>query len=166
MKKLITICAGLGLALTSYAMASTELPKTIRPVQPIHSELVSNKSLVVKRFVLANQSDVAFENLVSEVRRHSSSDKQSQVIYIISHESSAKTLAKNISKRLKELHVKPAIHVEHYKTQNSLYPLYVEIRQIAKRTSQCKVETAEDHMGFDSYHDCALKHNNQVQLKY
>ncbi|VEI45936.1 rough colony protein B [Actinobacillus equuli] len=52
---------------------------------------------MVKRFVLANQSDVAFENLISDVRRHTSSDKDSQAIYIISHEASAKKLAKTLA---------------------------------------------------------------------
>ncbi|WP_150539632.1 Rough colony protein B [Actinobacillus vicugnae] len=166
MKRLMTIFAGLGLALTSYAMASTELPKTIRPVQPIQSTQVANKSFMVQRFVLANHSNVALENLISDVARHASSNKDDQAIYIIAHEAASHSLAKEISKRLKALHIKPTVHIEQHKTQNSVYPIYVEIRQIAKRISPCKVEVAEDHIGFDSYHDCALKHNSQVHLKY
>ncbi|WP_404811192.1 Rough colony protein B [Actinobacillus pleuropneumoniae] len=167
MKKLIAIlCSGLGLALTTHAIANAELLENIHPVQPTHSNLVANKSLLVQRFVLADKSDVGFENLVTEIKRHAASDKDSQAIHIISNTQSAKDLAKKISKRLKALNVKPNIHITHNKTKNGLYPLYVEIRQTAKRNSLCRIETAEDHMGYDPYYDCALKHNNQIQLKY
>lgn len=167
MKKLITILfSGLGLALTTNAIANAELLENIRPVQPTQSTLVANKSLIVQRFILADQSDVGLENLVTEVKRHAASDKDSQAIHVISNTQSAKQLAKKLSKRLKALNVKPNIHITHNKTKNSLYPLYVEIHQIAKRNSLCRIETAEDHMGYDPYYDCALRHNNQIQLKY
>lgn len=166
MKKLIAICAGLGFTLSTYATTSTELPKTIRPVEPTHSELVANKSFIVQRFVLANQSDVALENLLTEIKRHTTSDKNEQSIHIISNTRSAETLAKTVSKRLKDLKVKPAIHIKHSKEKNSIYPLYVELHQIAKRNSLCKAETAESHMGYTQYYDCALRHNNKIHLKY
>ncbi|QLB14976.1 Rough colony protein B [Mannheimia granulomatis] len=164
MRRLLTLCSILSLSLPLFAKNNTELLSNIRPAQPTNSEIVTHKSLNIKRLVLADFSAVAIENLLTEIKRHATSTKDEQTIHLISLENRAKDLAKELSKRLKSEKIKNMIYVEHRKTTNSLYPLYVEIHQTARKMQPCKSDTAEDHMSFDPYKACTLKHNNKLQL--
>ncbi|AKO45540.1 hypothetical protein [[Haemophilus] ducreyi] len=163
MRKLLTVCSLCAVALPTFAQ--TELLANTQPVQPLKSQIASAKSFNIKRFVLANNSDVAVENLLTEVAAKAKSAPDSQTLHIISMDKKVKELAKSISNRLKAMKIKHNISVEHRATINPLYPIYVEFHEIARKPIHCKVEIGEDYWSFDPADYCATKHNDYLQLK-
>ncbi len=141
-----------------------ELVKNTAIAQPTQSKYAPHAQLV-NRHVLANNTDLAVHNVVRDVVRDVGSDK-SKKVNIIWANSSAKNNAEHIQKALIAKGIKKNnIHIQNGSKNQMLYPLYVEVAHWGAKKTNCRFDTAEDHMSYDPYNPCATKNNYRIQLK-
>ncbi|WP_439236176.1 protein RcpB [Lonepinella koalarum] len=141
-----------------------ELAKDMAIVQPTQSQYAMQSQLV-NRHILATNTDLAIHNVIRDVVRDVGSDK-SKNVNIIWSDSSAKLSAEHIQKALIAKGIKKNnIHIKSVSKGQLLYPLYVEVEHKGIKKTNCRFDTAEDHMSFDPYKPCATKNNYRIQLK-
>lgn len=166
MKKFVVLSLLLSACASVSAFSGDELSKHKQPEFPAKSQHFSYKTMNVQRFAVANEESTTLLNTAQNVVRAFGSQRDKQVVIFWSDKNSEKS-AKQIKTQLLKRKI-PAqnITLTRYKGKRSVYPLFVEIKQFSAKKAQCRVDTAEDMMSFDSYTPCASKSNLSIQLKY
>lgn len=145
----------------TFAMNNKELPGNVKIVQPTQSKY-SPQTLIIDRFVLADNSEVSYNRLANSVARRLGSDNANVNIVWTNKTNAERVRSDLIKKGVK----KDKINLVRNNQQQDIYSVYVEIERISAKRTKCRVDTAEDMMSFDPYNPCATKSNERIQLKY
>lgn len=164
MRNLLTTFTLLSLfSATTLAISGKEFPETVKPEYPTKSMYHTNSTIQIKRYVVEQEENSY--SVAKQVARNVGSDKNKKVHIIWANKSTEK-FAKDLKKKLISLNIdSKQVHLERSKMKKDIYPLYVEIQQVAPKRANCRVNTVEDMMSFDPYVPCASQHNLQIQLK-
>ncbi|TDQ57637.1 pilus assembly protein RcpB [Mesocricetibacter intestinalis] len=162
MRKFLALWLLSALSVPAFA-AMDELVKDINIVQPYQSKDAPH-FLSVNRYALKERSELGLHNLVRDVVRDMGSDKSKQV-KIIWADKAQRLYAESVRNALAAKGIKNIRMVANAGKGAMVYPLFVEVQHFGARTVDCRFDTAEDMMSFDSYNPCATKNNYRIQLK-
>lgn len=163
MKKL-AIALSLLIGFTVGEAEASELIDNVRKTaQPTQSKY-AYKSLQIRRFVLAGNSNADYYKIINAVARGVGSDNQKIVRIIWSHD---KLGAERIKKALIEEKgiSKNRINVLKNTKKRPLYPIYVEVEGVDARSTKCRVTTAERMVIYRDHDPCATENNNRIQKR-
>ena len=109
---------------------------------------------------------MSYSNIYQAIIRDIGSDKQKQ-INIVWRDATAKKAALKIrAKLIKDGINRKSIFIEKKAHKATTYPIYVEVAQIAAKTTRCPLHTGEVVFWNSNETSCAIKSNQRVQLKY
>ncbi|TCP94655.1 pilus assembly protein RcpB [Cricetibacter osteomyelitidis] len=166
MKKLIIKVSFLGLmALSQASLANASELSNADVAQPNTSQDFYRMNRV-NRYILPDYSASAFHNVTQSVIRDLGSDKNKKV-RILWRDKTAKKSAVDIYNFLVQKGIrKKSIELAQVSMKKAVYPVFVEVAHISAKPAKCRLDTAEDMMGYDPYDGCATKSNQRIQLKF
>lgn len=133
--------------------------------QPTQLDDLSRVQLV-NRYVLSDESDVAYHNVIRAVVRDIGSDNSKKVQIVWHDHASQKSASQLRHALIKKGIEEKSIQLVRSQHEKASYPLYVEVTKIGAKKMNCPVDTAENMMSWDGMNACATKNNYRVQLKY
>lgn len=167
MRKLVIsatiVLASITAPATTFAI--NELVKDTSVAQPTkNSEF--NRTQLVNRYTLPDYSNVSYNNVYQSVIRDIGSNQQKQVNIVWRDATAKKAAAKIRAKLIKNGVNGKSIFIEAKAHKTAVYPISIEVAQIAAKTTHCQVRRGE--VVFWNFHEtsCAIKSNQRVQLKY
>ncbi|QLB12353.1 pilus assembly protein RcpB [Bisgaardia hudsonensis] len=113
-------------------------------------------------YVLFNNSESAQQNLLLNVKKNVGSNLDKEINIYYKDKSYYKSAVK-IQKVLLDARIhRNKIHL--LKAKNAIYPLYVEVQELAGNTYPCRARIGEQII-YRPQQPCATNNNNNVQLK-
>ncbi|WP_109079069.1 RcpB protein [Aggregatibacter kilianii] len=145
--------------------AINELVKDTTVAQPTkNSEF--NRTQLVNRYALSDYSNVSYSNIYQSVIRDIGSNQQKQVNIVWRDATAKKAAAKIRAKLIKDGVNGKSIFIEKKAHKTEVYPIYIEVAQIAAKPTRCPVRRGEVVFWNANETSCAIKSNQRVQLKY
>lgn len=167
MRKLVisTTIAMAALASPVTTFAINELVNDTSVAQPTQNSMF-NRTQLVNRYTLPDYSSVSYSNMYQAVIRDIGSDKQKQVNIVWRDAIAKKEALKIRAKLIKDGVSGKSIFIEKKAHKATTYPIYVEVAQIAAKTTRCPLRRGEVVFWNSNETSCAIKSNQRVQLKY
>ncbi|MBN6065606.1 RcpB protein [Aggregatibacter actinomycetemcomitans] len=125
-----------------------------------------NRTQLVNRYALPDYSNVSYANIYQSVIRDIGSNQQKQVNIVWRDATAKKAAAKIRAKLIKDGVNSKSIFIEKKAHKTTTYPIYIEVAQIAPKTTRCPLRTGEVVFWNSNETSCAINSNQRVQLKY